>query len=184
MQINLHRSMRFHESPSRSNQIHSELTNVNQILFPPHLSISHNGLLKSTVFCKYMTTRRTCCDFSDLRATACFLAALSSTESGVWKVVYDLHWATTRVTQALNFFWEPCKNQIEIFDQRRLKRLFNLTFRPRIPHSWNETNKNITTFHNADSKWFQMVRNGSKLGPITRMLSVRWIQWVTSICKT
>jgi len=188
MQINLHRSMSHHESPSRSNQIHwihSELTNVN-LLFP-HLPRS-TEVYWSLCFVNTFMTRRTCCDFcdfSDLRATsACFLAALSSTESGVWKVVYDLHWATTRVTQALIFFWEPCKNQIEIFDQRRLKRLFNLTFRPRIPHSWNETNKNITIFHNADSKWFQMVRNGSKLGPITRMLSVRWIQWVTSICKT
>lgn len=191
MQINLHRSMSHHESPSRSNQIHSELTNVNQIL-PQHLfsHISH-GLLKSTVFtvfCKYIYDKEDMLWLQRFKSN--FRVLSGCTEfNRIWCLkgglrFYDLHWATTRVTQALNFFWEPCKNQIEIFDQRRLKRLFNLTFRPRIPHSWNETNKNITTFHNADSKWFQMVRNGSKLGPITRMLSVRWIQWVTSICKT
>lgn len=156
--------MSHHESPSRSNQIHSELTNVNQIL-PQHLPRSTEvywSLLCCLCFVNTFMTRRTCCDFcdfSDVRATsACFLAALSSTESGVWKVVYDLHWATTGDTGSeflLRAMQKPDWDLRSTSFEAPVQSHFSAENPTQL--EWNKQKH-----HNFPQCRFEMVPNGSK----------------------
>ena len=159
-------TMSHQADPIRSTQSWPMLTKSSHSISFPTSPTVYWSLLCLLCFVNTFMTRRTCCDFSDLRATsACFLAALSSTESGVWKVVYDSTicigqlrgwhrlWisseshAKTRLRSSINVVWSACS--ISLFGRESHT----------VGMKQTKTSQLSTMQIRNGSKWFEMVRN-------------------------